>query len=96
MPCIVVIGFFIWVACLASAKYAVDVLIGAEQPYRKGIGPLGLLLALAGYLLVPSVVAAAVATFLGRSIDKAYQNKALTNTRTGTQKDLKDRANGPP
>jgi hypothetical protein len=60
-----------------SWKYALDILLGHTEPYHKGLGPLGLILAITGYLLVPAVIGAVAATFLGRSIERSYRDAAV-------------------
>lgn len=79
------------VSVRTSWRYAVLDLLGHSELFHRGIGPLGLILAITGYLLVPAVIAAVVATFLSRSIERSYRDAAVDEV---SQRVLEDLAQG--
>ena len=75
---VVILILMVIVATRVNWNFAFNTLVGgAGGTYHPGLGPLGVILAFAGYLFVPAIVAAVVATLVARSIDSRYDDKPL-------------------
>lgn len=73
----IILVLMLIVATKVSWKFAFDTLVGEGATYHVGLGPMGVILALAGYLIVPAVIGAVVATLVAGSIDSRYDDQPL-------------------
>jgi hypothetical protein len=65
---------------LSNWKNAFDILVGSSSPFCSGLGPSGLLLAIAGYLAIPAVIGTVVAIFVAQDAQKRYISEPPSNS----------------
>ena len=73
---------------LTSWDFAFNVVMGTQSPFQPGLGPAGSVLAVAGYLLVPTAVGAVASLWFARNMQRVYGQSLIAAAGEQIKKDL--------